>query len=244
MENVGTLCTTLRVQDGRPLLWSLHVCRLRYFCRVLEISLDLERWQHSAATLMNTLGQGVLRIELSVDGTISFSTRMLSSKNTLTWKPYLEKGSALSRLKRVERERWDKEKKQHAVDVLVLHTEENKYLECCIGNLFVYKSTDSKWYTPPLSKPILPGIMRSVLLSHAPKHGLVMIENSVAVEDSDALWLTNAVRGCVSLSMDGPHDFVIQQLLSDVDESLAFEHFEWSLNQLCDRSFITRPRLI
>ena len=232
MASVGTLCTTLLVQDGHPLLLSLHICRLQYFGRIIGSELDVEWLKNSLNSFLKVLQNGVLRIEMSELGKVSFSTRMVPSQGVLTWKYYLEEGSALSNLKRVERVGWNRDKNQHQVDVLVLHTKENLYLECCIGNLFIYKNATRQWYTPPLSKPILPGIMRSVLLSHAPQYGVLIHERAVSVQESDSLYLTNAVRGTVSLSNDGPQAQILQQILSDVDESLALEHFAWCLNQL------------
>ena len=232
MASVGTLCTTLRVQDGYPFLWSLHLCRLEYFGRVIGKKLNVDRLENSVFPRMMKLQNGVLRIEMSESGELSFATRSVSSQGLLKWKYYVEAGSEHSALKRVERIEWNRDKNQHQVDVLVLHTKDNLYLECCIGNLFIYQNSTCQWYTPPLSKPILPGIMRSVLLSHAPQYGLLINEESVSVQESDSLYLTNAVRGRVPLSKDGPQGSVLQQILSDVDESLALEHFALSLNQL------------
>ena len=83
--------------------------------------------------------------------------------------------------------------------MLLFLDEHNRYLECCIGNVFVYSPREKQWYTPPLSLPLLPGIMRSVLLSNAAGLGEDILETPLTHEQTDEIWMSNALKRSLSI---------------------------------------------
>ena len=59
-----------------------------------------------------------------------------------------------------------------------------------------------RWFTPEVTSPILPGVMRSVLLSRAETLGDRVIESNIIFESTDELWMSNALRGLCPLTVN------------------------------------------
>jgi branched-subunit amino acid aminotransferase/4-amino-4-deoxychorismate lyase len=118
------------------------------------------------------------------------------------------------------------------VDVLVLLDEYNRYLECCIGNIFIYRPREQKWYTPQSSEPLLPGVMRSILLSNAKSQGERIMETRLIHEPTDEIWMSNALRGLCPLNVVAPQ--VPKWAFVEINtalETLSLKHFKNALNQ-------------
>ena len=81
---------------------------------------------------------------------------------------------------------------------IIYHTADGKLLETSIGNLVL--KMNSKLYTPPSTRGILPGIYRQHLLESG------QIEEKVlTVEDlkqAEVIYASNAVRGLYELKID------------------------------------------
>ncbi len=83
-------------------------------------------------------------------------------------------------------------------DVLFLNHEE-QVTECAISNIFIEK--ESRWFTPPVACGLLNGIYRRHLLATRP----AIQEKILSIDDlktSDAIYLTNAVRGLRQVTID------------------------------------------
>ncbi len=230
---VGTVCTTIKVCLGRPEYWSLHKARLEYFAAILNRSIDTVRLDREIKRLCSMLSHGVIRIEFDSNGPLRFTSRTLPLNHSLNWcVAYSARTRSQAAIKWFDRSNWNARKKQSNVDVLLLLDEHSRYLECCIGNIFVYRPREQQWYTPPVSLPLLPGIMRSVLLSNALSLGVGIVEESLKYEQTDELWMSNALRGLCPLngSRDIPSWTCVES--DGVNEARALEHFRQALRHL------------
>ncbi len=201
IKRVGAVCTTLSIEGGVPRFLPLHLQRLQYFAKRLALSFCASSIGEQVRDAARDMGDGVLRIELNPDGVVALTPRSMPLKRSLKWAVVKRKELTHTGFKQVDRSHWNSIKKELSVDVLVLQSEEGRYLECCIGNLFVYRPSKTQWLTPSLNEPILPGIARSVLLSQAKVHGIDILETCVYPQVEDQLWMSNAVRGLVPLSL-------------------------------------------
>lgn len=212
-----SVCTTIRVEEGVPLYWSGHRQRLFDFAVIMGCSLNIDEVAKQVYCQSSSLHTGVLRVELYPSGEIVFTTRPRPPKTPLSSIMVNQVPIGDSRLKWVVRRPWDRLKQQHNVEVLIFLSEQNTYLECCIGNLFIFRPTLGCWYTPPLTEPILAGVMRSVILSNALKMGIDILEETITPQEDDEVWMSNAVRGLVRLSSHGvEHPYLAQWIVDEV----------------------------
>jgi 4-amino-4-deoxychorismate lyase len=76
----------------------------------------------------------------------------------------------------------------------ILTTDRGAWLETTTGNLWGYR--DGCWYTPPISAGILPGIMRSQIISYLQQQNRSIVEiewNQEWVKDLEAIGYSNSV---------------------------------------------------
>lgn len=205
MTTIGTVCTTLKIEDGHPCLLPLHLARLRHFAKLLKRSFCVSSTRAQVERIAHNVGRGVLRIELNSEGAVECIPRSSPKKRVSTWALVQRTDLEISGYKRVNRTRWNDIKRELSVDILVLQSAQGNYLECCIGNLFIYRPSSNQWFTPSLDVPILPGIARSVLLSQAKSNGFEVLETCISPQSEDQLWMSNAVRGLVPLSNVNNH---------------------------------------
>ena len=212
-----SVCTTIRVEEGVPLYWAGHRQRLCNFAEMIGCQLAIDELEKQVQVQSLSLHTGVLRVELHPSGEIAFTTRPLPVTDLLSSIKVRQVPIGDPRLKWVDRTSWDRLKRQQNVDILVFISEQNTYLECCIGNLFIFRRTSGCWHTPPLTEPILAGVMRSVILSNALKMGIDILEETITPQEDDELWMSNAVRGLVRLSNHGvEHPYLVQWVLDEV----------------------------
>ncbi|NML65169.1 aminodeoxychorismate synthase component I [Hymenobacter sp. RP-2-7] len=86
-------------------------------------------------------------------------------------------------------------------DVLFVN-EQGEITEGTFNNVFI--RVGAAWYTPPVACGVLPGIQRQCLLESS---DIEATEKVLSVEDlhqADAIYLTNAVRGVVQVTLDPP----------------------------------------
>ena len=230
---LGTVCTTIRVCNGSPEFWRLHEERLQYFAILLNRQFNLAKIEMDVLRYAANLGCGALRVEVDSQGEIQINTRPLPKTNRLRWSTISsnrQRSEAV--IKWLNRESWKQERERQDVDVLVLLNDEGQYLECCIGNVFVYRPRESRWFTPGITSPILPGIMRSVLLAHAEMLGDSVTESKIIFERTDQLWMSNALRGLCPLTVhDSPPPRWSNLSIDKGLETKAFEHFQRMLSR-------------
>lgn len=163
-----TLFETMRAEaDGRIALWPLHLARLRRGCARLGWGLDHAR----AAALLADLPRGaVLRARLSVDAGGRFT---LSHAPLAPNPPEWRVGIAAERLRAGDP--WLGVKSSHrpaydaaraalpaGLDEVILLNDRGQPCEGSITSVFVEQ--DGVLLTPPLSRGLLPGVLRASLL--------------------------------------------------------------------------------
>jgi branched-chain amino acid aminotransferase len=86
-------------------------------------------------------------------------------------------------------------------DEVLFVTRDGHICEASRSNIFLVE--DGRLYTPSLEEPILPGVMRRLLLEKAGQAGLDVEEVSLPVERikrADEAFLTNSVRGIIPVA--------------------------------------------
>ena len=148
--------------NGRPMWWQLHKTRLEIFAHYLNVSLALDSIEFH---LHQVKQDCVVRIEVDCDESWKFSQRSVPSPQSFTVHPIVyEPQFPHSQFKWLNREGWDRIKSEQGVDLLLLLDKHNRYLQMCIGNIFVYVPNEQCWYTPPGDLGILCGTMRQVVI--------------------------------------------------------------------------------
>jgi len=89
---------------------------------------------------------------------------------------------------------WHEAEAQGGFDMLFFN-ERGELTEGGRSNVFV--KLDGKWFTPPLSSGVLPGVMRGVLLEDEAFGAQERVLTRDDVLNAEALMLTNALRGAV-----------------------------------------------
>ena len=112
-------------------------------------------------------------------------------------------GDRFLRHKTTRREIYERELQQansHGYSEVLFLNERDEVTEGAISNIFVEK--DGKWYTPPITCGLLPGVYRRHLLESNPAAS----ERVLTLPDlssADALYLCNAVRGLRRVRLSG-----------------------------------------
>lgn len=82
----------------------------------------------------------------------------------------------------------------------IIFCNETGYItEGCISNILIYKN--GVYLTPPVMDGLLPGVMRQYLLEVSPQ---LIQEKTLSlddVENADAIFLCNSVRGVVQVTL-------------------------------------------
>ena len=135
--------------------------------------------------------EAILKLEESED----LPSVVFSSRKTDSQSPYLFHKTTL-------RELYDVERTQAAAKGFyeVLFVNENgEVTEGSYTNIFLQK--DGKLITPPVSRGLLPGVLRSQMLHKYPE--LVLEESFTRkdVEQADAVYVGNSVRGLVKVTL-------------------------------------------
>jgi para-aminobenzoate synthetase/4-amino-4-deoxychorismate lyase len=104
--------------------------------------------------------------------------------------------------KTTNRELYDKEfaaaQSQNLVDVIFCN-QEGRVTEGCISNIIIYRS--GTYCTPPVTDGLLSGVMRQYLKDNCPHPFLEQTLTIEDVQEADAVFLCNSVRGVVQVSL-------------------------------------------
>lgn len=87
---------------------------------------------------------------------------------------------------------------QEGKDELILIDEHENLLEGISSNLFLI--IDNKMFTPPITQPILPGVMRSLVIKMAKKSGIAVNEVPIKLshlESATEVFFTNTIQGAI-----------------------------------------------
>jgi len=215
LEHGLGLFETMRTWGGLTPLLDRHLDRLCTSARVLGIDLDPtslpDAMAVSAMLLENGLREDVrLRINATGSGVVWLDFEWLSTAKskvgaTLVPAPWpIVFDDPLARHKSLNywsrRMAYDAARSQGA-DEALFSTPDGRVWEGSRTNLFLIR--DGTLWTPGLDGPIVPGIMRGLVLELAPALGLSILEGDLAGGDLDTaeeVFLTNAVRGIMPVA--------------------------------------------
>ena len=95
---------------------------------------------------------------------------------------------------------WQQAAGQGAFD-MAFFNQHDELTEGGRSNIFV--KLEGRWYTPPLSCGVLPGVMRSVLLDDAALRAQERIIKRVELRHAEAVLVCNALRGALAATLAG-----------------------------------------
>lgn len=218
LEHGVGLFETLRTWGGRPLLLSRHLQRLQRSAAALRLPLDPADLPEESTiadllTESRCRGDAVVRITVSGGSEDGGRSRVWMRPRPLP-APFGEAGAAvvlggyclswydlLARHKTLNY--WAKDlARDRAVaigaDEALLGTPDGRIWEGTRFNVFLVRGREV--LTPDLDGPVLPGIMRGLVLELSERVGLPISEQDVRaadIDEADEVFLTNAVRGIV-----------------------------------------------
>jgi branched-subunit amino acid aminotransferase/4-amino-4-deoxychorismate lyase len=240
------LFETLRTWNGHPTLLSLHVERMERSARELCLTVDPAQFPDAAAVChlieanhaSLTQGKDVrLRLTLSGGCVTTVASRSTVWMTAGPLPPTRESGAiitqtcqvvdddCLARHKTLNYWRMRIARTSGAAnrsDDVICLTPGGFICETCRANIFLIEA--GRVYTPGLGGPLLPGIMRAVVLARARHLGLEAVECLLPLDrigTADEAFLTSSLRGILpitrlldrELPSPGP---VTRQLWSDV----------------------------
>jgi branched-subunit amino acid aminotransferase/4-amino-4-deoxychorismate lyase len=218
-SSIDVFETFLVMDNGRVFLLDEHLNRMKRSIRELELGEepdtdDLSR-QIEGMTGKDEYRNRVLRLEYSA-GTngkprfslnvrnpqelidLDCSVRLMIAgvrRNPKSYVVYHKTGNYME-----NRIAHNKAKKQGFDDALFLNTD-GFIAETAVSNIFLVK--DNTLLTPSVESGILPGIVRSWVLSHAIHNDLIAIQMSLDIgelREADEVFVTNSVIGIRSVS--------------------------------------------
>lgn len=218
------LFETIAVRDGAPRFWQAHADRLLDGCRRLSIPApSIDGLAHELERVRGDAPSGTARITVTrgpgprgyapppeptptrVVGFYPAATAAASKPRfTLRWchtrlalQPALAGLKHLNRLEQVlARAEWS----DPVIDEGIMLATDGRVVECVMSNLFLV--TDHTLVTPALDECGVSGVMRRQVLEAAGREGIDTEVRRVEpdeVERSSAVFVTNAVRGIVTV---------------------------------------------
>lgn len=214
------LFTTVRIQAGERVLWSLHWQRLIDGCVRLGISPDTQ-WPEQIAAFCQGVAYGVLRIQITrgaggrgyqwpvpaqpsliltlhelsdTSHNAQHGIRLGDTALRLAQQPRLAGLKHSNRLEQVLL-RQELAEQPDCQEALVLDTQD-QVIEGVFSNLFCFR--DGQWLTPELSQSGVAGVLREFLLAHWQAQGIPVSVCSLRRED-----LLHAEEICLGNSLNG-----------------------------------------
>lgn len=216
------LFETLRTWNGNPTLLDRHISRMRLSASMLSLALGPVRFPDAEAVAALRAAEGaerdsMLRITLSGGSAQDASSRLWMRSMPLP--PPTRPGGAILSLGRWDVSPWDpmtqhkvlnywlrrlayEEARTRGYDE-VLSSTSGRYWEGSRTNLFIIK--DQTLRTPSLQGPLVPGIMRGLVLERARELPLEVADDGIltrrSIYDADEVFLTNSVRGIIPVAL-------------------------------------------
>ena len=218
-----TLFETILWQPGSG-YWLLdsHLKRLESSAHYFKFSYDIRVIEQRLFEEESCFGNGCRRVRLILkkDGRVSLTT-MSCGRPAVTALPVDLQIKKIDNLPLVDfsdrtidtdspwcfhkttlREIYDREYKgaqQQGLFDLLFCNGAGQVTEGCISNIIIYRQ--GKYFTPPVSCGLLPGVMREKLSGDQPVTLIERILTKEMVESADALFVCNSVRGLVRVRL-------------------------------------------
>jgi branched-subunit amino acid aminotransferase/4-amino-4-deoxychorismate lyase len=223
------LFETLRTWDGHPTLLPRHLERLQSSALALGLPLDpcqlpdqnAVAGLRAAASLAPERAMGARDVRIRI--TLSGGPGNASSEPSLLWMtagplspPLREPGAFITQCIQVADDDtlarhktlnyWRKriahqQAIEHGSDEVLCVTSEQRVCEGTRSNIFLV--VGQRLWTPALSEPLLPGVMRRTVLERAARIGIELCERAITVEDlcaADEAFLTSSGRGMLPIA--------------------------------------------
>ena len=208
-EPIG-LFETIRIEQGQACHFDKHLDRISQSAKKLKIRFDSNKAISLVQETCSQLDTKLiyrLRLDLSSEGLLSIKTAVIQDlqPGPILWASDLfatdttmSSNDPLLAHKVTRRKLYDQAwlaaEKLGAFDALFIN-EQGFVTEGGRSNVFIKK--EGQWLTPPLASGCLPGVMRSVVLSHPTYRAIEKNITRADVLGAEEVIFTNALRGIV-----------------------------------------------
>ncbi len=188
-----------------------HLARLSASAAQLGFACDVDSIRRQVQSACETLSPGTdyrLRVALDVHGRLALRTAVVTALTepvSLLLSPVVMRSddgllAHKTTLRRVYDEGWQAAEKAGAFDALFFN-ERGELTEGGRSNVLL--KLDGRWYTPPLSSGLLPGVMRQLLLEDPDRDLSERVLTRDDVARAEELCVCNALRGVVRAVVRG-----------------------------------------
>jgi len=201
------LIETMLFEKGRIRHLNRHLARLKASAAYFSIPFDASKIRAALKEYtLNPAGSARLRMLLKSEGGIALERTPVPSKPknpvvTLS-EVRTHSGDFFLYHKTTHRRIYDEEYRKYSskgyFDVL-FKNEKRQITEGAISNVFLERK--GRWYTPPLSCGLLPGVERRELIRKLGARETVLFEKDL--RKADKIVLTNSVRGITEVVLEG-----------------------------------------
>ncbi|MCK0767540.1 aminodeoxychorismate synthase component I [Chromohalobacter canadensis] len=224
------LIETMRYQAD-----SAHIEHLEKHLQRLSLAAHDLHFVYAAASIRLALAEAIdgldqdtrVRLALAHDGQFDITTTSLGPEDEAPSAARLgisehpiDQHAFLLHYKTTARDLYDSEYRRHQTqgdyDVAFLN-HEGRVTEASRHNLFIEK--DGMLLTPPLDEGVLPGIARDTLIEASCERCCERPITPRDLLDADAIWLTNAVRGVIPVTLS---DQAIQTLTACAGQEATY----------------------
>lgn len=206
------LIETMRCEDGAIALLERHVDRVRTSAHILGYHFDEQVFRQCVADAACLQGECRIRATLDISGSIEVSVHPLDgahapeSRRLFLTGVRIDSSDPYRRHKTTYREHYDllyREAVQEGFDEVIFLNERGEVAEGSRTN--VVAEFGSRRITPPVDSGALPGVYRRFLLETCSnlEEGVLFPED---LHRADALYVCNAVAGCVQARLHGAGD--------------------------------------
>jgi para-aminobenzoate synthetase/4-amino-4-deoxychorismate lyase len=198
---VPGLFTTLRVDGGRARYWTRHVARLVAGAERFGLEPPAED-ALAEAVAAAAAGAACARVRVLLPqggGHVVTASSWSPPQGPWTLAPVVVgPADERARWKTADRARYDGARaRRGGADEALLVDAEGRWLECAAANVFLVLE-DGGVLTPPAALPLLPGVVRAMVLEGASALGLTVSEGPVTAEIASrarGAFVTNALLG-------------------------------------------------
>lgn len=206
---VFSLLESLKLEDGNYPLLQYHLARLKDSADYFHFPGNIQEVEDELKKLAKKLPEGTYKVRLLLDAK---GITKLEAQETAPMEEPVKCAMALSATdsknpflfhKTTHREVYDKASAKLPNDVfsVLLWNEKQQLTEFTIGNVVLEK--DGQFFTPPVSCGLLAGTFRQQLLDQ--KRIEEKIIHKEELEDYDAIWLINSVRGWLAVELESSY---------------------------------------
>ena len=209
------LFETILIVNGEPAHIERHLNRLQHSALALGIALSRDHVKeliYAACSSCDKSSKYRLRVDVDFKGTVTWQLSALAAleeKVRIFWASdilsnpedaIMHSGNVLLQHKVSARDAydlaWQKAQSLGGFDALFIN-EKGFVTEGGRSSIFIQAADGNQWLTPPLNAGVLPGVMRSIILSDPQRNAHEANLTINDVKNAKAIMLTNALRGVI-----------------------------------------------